>query len=290
MRAVLVVPVCVLLVVVLVFAFGGRRTLFVSSAPGGVTSSESPSPLSLPPPRQPQEVASAIPATGGLACIQNALGGVQVFAGVTSLRIVGRTKVTATTTGFRPVPDAREIGVVFPDRYRYSSEETGVAPGRPALTTLSGFNGNELLSGLMTPRPPDKNIPKMMLDVRRRFVQQVMMRLPRELADVRLSQRTTLDAAQERLAIDAFDPDDLVATLLADPRTCIPIALQFTAPSPTGLATYRVDLSQYRRFERILIPTVLKVTKDGEPWEEEYDSEIEVNAPLSDQYFRNRGA
>jgi hypothetical protein len=219
-----------------------------------------------------------------LACIQNALGGAQVFAGVTSLRIVGNTKPLATT-GMRPVANKWEIGVLFPDRYRRSSEQTDAEPGSAPLTTLSGFKGNELLSGLMTPRPPDDVVPKWLHGQRVTFVREMLMRLPRELAGVRLSQRTTLDAGQERLAIDASGLDDLDVTLLADPRTCMPVALQYRTYSDT----YRVELSGYRRFGGILFPTVLRIAKNGEPHQEEYDSEVQVNARLDDKYFRGGG-
>jgi len=128
-----------------------------------------------------------------------------------------------------------------------------------------------------------------MHQVRLGFVREMLKRLPLELPDVRLSQRTTLDAGQERLAIDASGLDGLDVTLLADPRTCVPIALQYVAPSPTGSDPSRVELSQYRRFGGILVPTVLKTTKNGEHWEEEYDSEIQVNVTLGDEYFRSSG-
>lgn len=286
-RAIFAIPLGVLLAVVVVFALGRRPTWLVLSAPRGGTSSESLSPLP-PPPGQAQQGPSSTPAVPGLACIQDALGGVQVFAGVSSLRIVGSTKVTATT-GMRPLPNKREIGVVFPDRYKQTNVEKDPAPGHVPLASLAGFNGNELLSGLMTPRPPDDAVPKWMHGVRLGFVREMLMRLPRELADVRLSQRTTIDAGQERLAIEASGLDDLDTTLLADPRTCMPVAVQYTGASPTGPDPYRVDLSEYRRFGGILFPTVLKTTKNGEPWVEEYDSEIQVNAPLSDEYFRSSG-
>src|SRR5262249_19152418 len=162
----------------------------------------------------------------GLACIQNALGGVQAFAGVSSLRIVGNTKVTTTAAGFRPVADKREIGVVFPDRYKFSTVETGARPGWTPLRGFSRFNGNKLL--IMNPRPRADAVAKLMQNVRRLFVQQMLMRLPRELSDVRFSERTIVDAGQERLVIDAFGPGGLAATLLTDRRTCVPIALQYT--------------------------------------------------------------
>jgi hypothetical protein len=126
----------------------------------------------------------------------------------------------------------------------------------------------------------------MLHGIRLGFVQEILKRLPRELADVRLSQRTTVDAGQERLAIDASGLDDLNVTLLADPRTCMPVALQYRSMGPDA---YRIDLSEYRRFGGILFPTVLRTAKNGDPWEDEHDSEVQVNAPLDDKYFRGSG-
>jgi hypothetical protein len=53
----------------------------------------------------------------GLACIQDALGGVRAFAGVSSLRIIANTKPTVTA-GPHPVANKREIGVEFPDQFK----------------------------------------------------------------------------------------------------------------------------------------------------------------------------
>ncbi len=194
------------------------------------------------------------------------------------------------TTGMRPLPNKREIGVVFPDRYKQTNVEKDPAPGYTPLGSLAGFNGNDFLMSL---RPPDDAVlARWQLGIRLGFVREMLMRLPRELADVRLSQRTTLDSGQERLAIEASGLDHLDTTLLADSRTCLPVALEYRQASTTTAGstdTYRVELSQYRRFGGILVPTVLTTTKNGAPWEEEYDSEIQVNAPLSDEYFRNSG-
>jgi len=208
-----------------------------------------------------------------------------VFAEVSSLRIIGNTKPTAATTGFHPVANKREIGVLFPDRYKQQNVETGARPGQAPLTMVVGFNGNELLS--ISPRPPDRVIARVMNTVRVGFVREMLMRLPRDLPDIRLSQRTMQDSGHERLAIDASGLDGLDATLLADPRTCMPVAVQYSKASVTaGSDTYRVELSQYRRFGGILFPTVLKTAKNGERWEEEYASEVRVNAPFDDAYFR----
>jgi hypothetical protein len=99
-----------------------------------------------------------------------------------------------------------------------------------------------------------------------------------------------LDAGQERLAIDASDLAGLDVTLLADAGTCMPVAFEYRQSNTTaGIDAYRVELSQYRRFGGILFPTVLRTTKNGAPWEEEHDAEIEVNARLDDAYVRESG-
>ena len=281
MRVVSAIGLCLLFGIAgLVLAFGRSPTLPV---PPPITQSTSKS-VPPPPPLRGQESTSATPATAGLACIQNALGGVRAFAGVSSLRISGSTKPTAPPTGPHPLASKREIGVVFPDRYRQQNGPPDMLPGQASSAMTVGFNRNVLLG---SPKPPDEVAPQVMRVVRRGFVQEILMRLPRELPDVRLSQRATRDAEQERLAIDAFGPTGLDATLLADPQTCLPVALQYTkAAVKAGSDTYRIDLSAYRQFGGILFPTVLRTTRNGQPWQDEYVSDIQVNAPFDDAYFR----
>ena len=281
MRAVYVIPLCGLVLVAgLVFAFSRSPTLPVPSGTTLLTSAAPPAP-SPPPPRSAQERAPATRATAGLACIQNALGGVRAFAGVSSVRIIGNTKPVASA-GMRPVSNNREIRVIFPDRYQRLDVQTGMPPGQAPLTALVGFNGRVLLS---QPREPDAAAG--MRSAGLEFVREIFMRLPREFADVHLSQRMMSDAAQERLAIDASGPDGVDATLLVDARTCVPVALEYKYR--TGLLTVRVDLSEYRRFGGIRFPTVLRTARNGEPWVEEYDSEVHVNAPHADEYFARGG-
>ncbi len=225
------------------------------------------------------------PANAGLSCLQQALGGVAAFAGVSSLRITAETKVTVTS-GPRPMASKREIGVVFPDRYRITNAPLGSA----GATIVSGFNGNVPLSNM---RPPGQSAATVEPVTRRRFVQQILMRLPRELPGIRLSPRTMQDAGQERLAFDASGSGypGLDATLLADPRTCMPVAIEYSESDPFAnrRVTERVALSQYRRFGGILFPTLLRTTRDGKPWSDELVSEVLVNVPFDDGYFRAGG-
>jgi hypothetical protein len=176
---------------------------------------------------------------------------------------------------------------MLPDRFRYSSVQTDTAPGQTPLTMVSGFKGSELLT--IGAKLPEDAVPKLMYFARLEFVRAILLRLPRKLVDVRLLQQTTHDAGQERIAISATLSNDLAGMLLVDPRTCIPAALQYTSPSPSGAATYRIDVSGYRRFGGILFPTVLKITQNGEPWEDEYDSDVQVNPQLGDEDFRSGG-
>ena len=222
-------------------------------------------------------------ATSGLACIQNALGGVTAFAGVSSFRIKGITKVTKTT-GMRPVPSNREIGVQFPDRFKYLNVQTDPPHGSPPLISLTGFNGDVYLSNM--PKPPDQALQRLEAAARASFVRQIMMRLPRELPNVRISeQRISQEGGQGRLAVDLSGLPGLEGTLLADSRSCMPVAIQFIS----GSITDRIALSDYRRFGGILFPTVLKTTRNGDPLEEEYDSEVQVNPRFDADYFRNSG-
>lgn len=218
----------------------------------------------------------------GLTCIQDALGGARAFAGVSSLRVFGETKPVATT-GLRPVSNKREIRIVFPDAYQRFDVQSGVPRDWVPLTSLVGFNGRVLLS---QPREPDAaaGIRSARLD----FVREVLMRLPRALPDVHLSERTIHDDADgghDRLGIDGYGRDGLEATLLADRETCVPVALEYK--SSTGRLASRVDLSEYRAFGGIRIPTVLKTSRNGEPWIEEHDSDVQLNAADADKYFAN---
>lgn len=247
-----------------------------------------------PLPREPPPALVLAPQDGstgttpaGLICIQNALGGVRAIAAVTSLRIISTTKVTVTN-GSGPMASKREIGVQFPDRFKYVNVQTDMPAGSDPAVMVSGFNGNVPLSNL--PAPPGQLGSLVPPTTRAVFVREILMRLPRELPGVRLSQRTTQDAGQERLAIDASGLPGLNVTLLADPRTCMPVAVQYgQATAFKGRVTNRVALSQYRRFGGLLFPTLLKTTRDGGPWADEYVSEIHVNAPFDAGYFRAGG-
>jgi hypothetical protein len=240
----------------------------------------SPEPAVATPATAAQQSAAAPRASAGLACIQDALGGVYAFARVASLRILGTTTPVAST-GLRPVSNKREIRIVFPDRYQRLDVQTGMPEGRAPLTSLIGFNGDVLLS---QPRDPDASAA--MKSARLDFVREVLMRLPRELPGVRLSQRTTgyrADGGREWLTIDAYAQESVAATLLADPASCLPVAVQYR--SSTGLLASRVELSDYRAFDGIRFPTVLRTAKNGQPWIEEHDSDVQVNAPQGDKYF-----
>jgi hypothetical protein len=273
-RAAFVIALCGLLMAIGVLFAARRSTLPFTSTVQPITSAALPSPPPPPTASERRSVPTGTPATAGLACVQNALGGVRAFADVSSLRIVGNTKPVATT-GLRPVSNNREIRVAFPDRYERLDVQTGMPPGQVPLTSLVGFNGGVLLS---QPRDPDDTIARQ--SARQDFVREMLMRLPREFADVRLSQRMIRDAEQERLAIDATGPDGLDATLLVERDTCIPVAIQYR--SGTGLLTSRVDLSGYRAFGGIRFPTVLKTARNGQAWIEEHDSDVQVNVPHAD--------
>lgn len=282
MRAVCAILLCV-------FAMSGDQVSALrqvaawtaQSATPGLTSTAQTTPRPSPS-SSVQTAAPSTPATAALRCIQNALGGTREFASLSSVRFIGNTKPRATTR-YRPYATRIEIGMVFPDRFKLQTVQTDAPSGLQPLSGIVGFNGDVLLAN---PRVPDPAVPKVMPRARQEFVRQILMRLPRELAGVRLSQRVARDAGQERLAIDAFSPG-LVATLLADVQTCMPIALQYTTASMAeGSDTYRVDLSEYRRFGAIRFPTLLRKAKNGEAWEDEYDANVEVNASFADRYFR----
>jgi hypothetical protein len=77
-------------------------------------------------------------------------------------------------------------------------------------------------------------------------------------------------------------PNKHGATLLADPRTCMPTTLEYA----NGPNSYRIDPSQFRRYDSILFPTVLRTSKNGQPWTEEDVSEVRVDIPIEVEFFR----
>jgi hypothetical protein len=222
-----------------------------------------------------QATTPAVDAPPGLVCIQDALGGTRAVGGVSSLRITGETKPLAST-GPRPLPGTREISVVFPDRY--VRVDVGRFPNGGTLGSTIGFDGRVILS---SPKVPDDEAA--MRSARLDFARQMLMRLPRAYAGVNLSQRVTRDAGEERLAIDASGPDGFLATLLANPDTCVPVALHYEGSGLSGATTVRVELSDYRPFGGVRFPTVLKTWHGNTPFTEEHVSTIEMNAPDANQ-------
>jgi hypothetical protein len=224
-----------------------------------------------------QEPASA-DATQALTCIQTALGGTAAFAAVSSLYITGATK-PLQDSGMRPVPGTRTISVVFPDRYRLADVGQPLMAGEGGMSSTVGFDRGVVLSN---PRHPDAKRAE--VSARQNFARQMLMRLPRKLPGVRLSQDVTTDAGRERLAVEALGPDGFRATLLADSGSCVPIALQYGV---TGIVTsaWRVDLSEYRTFGGIRFPTVLRESRDGLPYREERVTSVEVNTPAAARAF-----
>jgi len=112
----------------------------------------------------------------------------------------------------------------------------------------------------------------------------MLMRLPRTLPGVKLSQHVTTDSGRERLAVEAFATDDFRATLLADRGSCVPIALQFVVVKDA----WRVDLSEYVTFGGIKFPTVLRESINGLPFREERVTSVEVNTPAAAKGFAGR--
>jgi hypothetical protein len=235
----------------------------------------------------PQAASQTAAPAPGLACIQNALGGVRAFAGVSSLRIVSDTKPVATT-GSRPIPGRQEMSVIFPDRYKRA--HVGTPPGVTGhtLSSTTGFDGDAILSGM---GPPDAmrrmETPDATRHARLQFMREMLMRLPRALAGVTLSQRVMDDGGQERLAIDASGPYGFRGTLLADARTCVPVAFQY-AMDRLDRMIVRTDLSAYRSFGGIRFPTMLTTSRGGTPDTEERVSRVEVNTPGAEQAFAPR--
>jgi hypothetical protein len=218
-------------------------------------------------------------ATSALTCIQTALGGTVAFAAVSSLYIVGATR-PLQDSGMRPIPGTRSISIVFPDRYRRVEVGQPLMAGEGGMRSTVGFD-----RGLLLSNPRNPNAQRDWVFARQEFARQVLMRLPRTLPGVRLTQQVTTDSGRERLAVEAFGPDGFRAALVADRGSCVPIALQYAFVAGTVRTDIRVDLSEYRAFGGVRFPTVLKESRDGLPYSEERVTSVEVNTPAAAKGF-----
>ena len=228
-----------------------------------------------------QQGPSPSDAATSLACIQNALGGTAAFAKVSSLHITSQTKPSKTGPG--PIPGTREISVVFPDRYLRADRGQPLKPGESGLSSFVGLDQGVILS---SPRHPDRKRAEVL--AHQDFAREMLMRLPRKVQGVNLTQRAVKDSGRERLAIEASAADGFKATLLVEAGTCVPIALQFDTVRGfiSGLA--RVELSEYRQFGNVRFPTQLRTSVAGQPYQEERVTSIEVNSPTAAKAFPGR--
>jgi hypothetical protein len=229
-----------------------------------------------------QQIPPTADASSALTCIQSALGGTAAFAAVSSLHIEGETK-PLQESGFRPPPGTREISVVFPDRYRRAQLGRPFRPGEAGLSSIVGFDKGVILSSPAHPDPKRAEV-----SAQHDFARQMLMRLPRELAGVRLQQRVTSDSGRDPLAIEASGADGFKATLLVDRGTCVPIALQYSTVTAALSGVARVDLSGYRAFGGIRFPTMLRTSIAGQPYQEERVTSVEVNTPAAAKAFAAR--
>lgn len=220
-------------------------------------------------------------ATSALTCIQDALGGTAAFAAVSSLYMTAETK-PSRDSGWRPLPGTRELSVVFPDQYLRVEQPS--APGQRGMSSIVGFDKGVILS---SPRHPDEKRAE--VSAHQDFARQMLMRLPRTLAGVRLSQRQISDSGQDRLAIEASGADGFRGTLLVDRESCVPIALQYLTTGAAVSGTTRVDLSEYRLFGGLQFPTVLKTSVGGQPFHEERVTSVEVNTPAAAKAVAGKG-
>lgn len=209
----------------------------------------------------------------GLTCVQNALGVAGAVAGVSSLRITGDTK-PAASSGARPLPGTREVTIVLPDRFR--RVDVGRFRDGGSLPSTVGFDRAELLS---SPRGEPAHTMRL---ARQEFIGEMLMRLPRSLPNVGLSERGVEDRGRPRLAIDASGPDGLRARLLAERSTCVPVAVEYEFPAGREV---RIELSAWREFGGLRFATVLERSHNAAPFTVERVSSVEVNAPGADQYF-----
>jgi hypothetical protein len=216
--------------------------------------------------------------TATLTCVQNALGGTAAFAAVSSLYMKGERK-PAQSTGPAPIAATREISVVFPNQYLRADRGQPLPSGEGGLDAFVGFDKDVVMS---SPRRPDARQAE--VAAHQDFAREMLMRLPRTLAGVRLRERPISDSGRDSLAIEASGAEGFRATLVVDRDTCVPIALQDTSTS----GDRRVELLEYRLFDGIRFPTVLKTSVGGRPWTEERVSSIEVNSDAATIAFTRR--
>lgn len=215
----------------------------------------------------------------GVACVQDALGGLRALAAVSSLQIIGHTR-PAASSGPRPIPGKREITIVFPDRYlRVDGGRSGsLDPGM--LGTAVGFDGSTLLS---RPRVPD--LGAAIRSAKMDFVREMLARLPRASKEVQLTSQAASDGGQERLEIVATGPGGAITLMFAESRTCMPLAVAYEVNSLTRV---RVDLSKYAVFGGIRFPTFLRTSFNGQAFLEEEVSEVRVNPAGASEVFAAR--
>ena len=217
--------------------------------------------------------------TAALRCIQNALGGTNEVAALSSVRFVGKTKPTATTRP-RPYATRIEIGTVFPDRFKLQTAQTD---GLQSLRSMVGFNGEVLLAN---PRVPDVAVPKVMPKARQEFVRQMLMRLPGSWP------ASAFPSAWCATPVRSDSPLTRSVRPLSplfwrtSTRACLSHFSTTKVSMAEGSDTVPRRSLEYRRFGGIRFPTLLRQAKNGAAWEDEYDVNVEVNASFDDRYFR----
>ena len=226
-----------------------------------------------------QKAVPPTPATAALRCIQNALGGTNEVAALSSVRFVGKTKPTATT---RPLTvrhsDRNRHGVPGPvqtsdraDRWIAVPEEHGRvqrrgAPGKPESARCRRSQGDAEGAAGICQADADA------------AASGVGRRPPFPARGARRRSGATHHPA--------FSPA-LVATLWrTSTRACLSHFSTRKSPWRKARTLSGVDLSEYRRFGGIRFPTLLRQAKNGPAWEDEYDVNVEVNASFDDRYFR----
>jgi hypothetical protein len=198
-----------------------------------------------------------------LACARTALGGEDALASLTSLRVAFDVVPAPTNKAGQPM--ATELVLTFPDTFTKTDRARLV--GREVVRTR----------GVIGDRPRGADQSAEVLRARRsEFARWAMVLLLRETQAIplRWSREPQSDAAHVTIA--ATGPDGFKMGLTLDTLTCHPTAATWERPpSPADAQAGRnatagrfvegYELSAYKVFDGIRLPTRIRMATDGTP-------------------------
>jgi hypothetical protein len=191
------------------------------------------------------------------------------------------------------------------------------------LVFVVGFNGNTLLSGagVGVPAPVPGGSQVMLTTAKSEFARQLLMWFAQGPSDLKLTMSLLGDTAVSKGAkhttIGVTGSGGFNATLVIDQPTCLPAALTFERPAtvadirmeeaakglddsssssgarvfpaaPTGTRLVRIDLTEYRRYGRLMLAGIRRTTIGGLPYNEERILDVEFDPDFEPGHFDAR--